>query len=151
MAHTQDQNKMLARRFVDEVFNAGNREAYDQLVADDYVNHNPPVPGVPGTKEGFWQVVTATRAAFPDVRVVPEDMLAEADRVMFRDSVSATHLGAFQGIEATGKRLAWTEMHFFRVGDGRIAEHWANFDQLKILIEMGGLPGAGSATPERLT
>lgn len=147
MAHIQDENKLLARRFVDEVFNAGNREAYDQLVADDYVNHNPPVPGVPGTKEGFWQVVTATREAFPDVLVVPEDMLAEADRVMFRDSVSATHLGAFQGVGATGKRLAWTEMHFFKVGDGRIVEHWANFDQLKILMEIGGLP----ATPERTT
>jgi predicted ester cyclase len=42
---------------------------------------------VPGTKEGFWQVVIATRAAFPDVHVVPEDMLAEGDRVMFRDTV----------------------------------------------------------------
>jgi steroid delta-isomerase-like uncharacterized protein len=144
MPSMQEENKALAQRFVDHVFNAGDRDVYDQLVADDYVNHNPPVPGVPGTKEGFWQVVIATRAAFPDVRVAPEDMLAEGDQVMFRDTVHATHLGAFQGIDATGRRLSWTEMHFFRVSNGRIVEHWANFDQLKILMEIGGLPGAAA-------
>ena len=57
MVHIQNENKVLARRFVDEVFNAGNRK-YDQLVADDYVNHNPPVPGVPGS-------VSATHRGLP--------------------------------------------------------------------------------------
>jgi steroid delta-isomerase-like uncharacterized protein len=110
------------------------------LVADNYTNHNPPVPGLPGSKAGFQQAVILTRGAFPDVRVDIEDMISEGDRVMFRDTATATHRGEFQGIPATGKHLAWTEMHFFRIADGRIAEHWAKFDQLGILIQMGAVP-----------
>lgn len=140
MGSTQEQNKTIAMRFVDQVFNSGNRPGYDDLVADDYLNHNPPIPGIPGTKEGFWEAVTATRQAFPDVHVGIEDMLAEGDRVMFRDTTHATHQGDFQGIPASGKQLRWTEMHFFRISDGRIAEHWANFDQLGILVQMGAIP-----------
>jgi steroid delta-isomerase-like uncharacterized protein len=136
-------NKSIARRFVDEVFNKGNLSAYDELVADDYVNHNPPIAGIPGTKEGFKQAVILTRHAFPDVRVEIEDMLAEGDRVTFRDTTGATHKGNFGPIAATGKKLVWTEMHFFRVSGGKIVEHWANFDQLGILTQMGVVPSPG--------
>jgi steroid delta-isomerase-like uncharacterized protein len=140
MSSTQEANKAIARRFVDEVFNAGNAGAYADLVTDDYVNHNPPIPGLPGTKDGFMQAVRTTREAFPDVHVGIEDMIAEGDRVMFRDTARATHLGDFQGVPASGRELTWTEMHCFRIRDGRIAEHWANFDQLGILMQMRALP-----------
>jgi steroid delta-isomerase-like uncharacterized protein len=136
----QDANKSLAKRFVEEVFNPGNMDIYDQLVADDYLNHNPPIAGLPGTKQGFRQAVVLTRQAFPDVHVGIEDMLAEGDRVMFRDTVKATHKADFQGIPATDKRLTWTEMHFFRIAQGKIIEHWANFNQLGILVQLGVLP-----------
>jgi steroid delta-isomerase-like uncharacterized protein len=139
MPATEETNKAIARRFVDEVFNKGDSRAYDELVADDYINHNPPVPGLPGTKTGFQQAVILTRQAFPDVQVSIEDMLAEGDRVMFRDTTTATHQGEFQGIHASGKKLTWTEMHFFRIRDRQIAEHWANFDQLGILIQIGAV------------
>jgi steroid delta-isomerase-like uncharacterized protein len=135
---SEERNKAIAARFVEEVFNKGNTQAYDELVADEYINHNPPIPGLPGSKPGFQQAVLATRQAFPDVSI--EDMLAKGDRVMFRDTTTATHAGDFQGIPATGKHLTWTEMHFFRIAAGRIAEHWANFDQLGILIQMGAVP-----------
>lgn len=140
MVQALETNRTVARRFVAEVFNAGNERAYDELVADDYLNHNPPIPGLPGTKAGFLQAVLTTRQAFPDVQVSIEDMIAEGDRVMFRDTARATHQGEFQGIAATGRALSWTEMHFFRIRDGRIAEHWANFDQLGILVQMGAIP-----------
>jgi steroid delta-isomerase-like uncharacterized protein len=140
MQGTEERNRAIARRFVDEVFNRGNTKAYDELVADDYINHNPPVPGLPGSKVGFQEAVILTRDAFPDVHVSIEDMLTEGDRVMFRDTTTATHQGEFQGIPASGKRLAWTEMHFFRIRDGQIAEHWANFDQLGILVQMDVFP-----------
>jgi steroid delta-isomerase-like uncharacterized protein len=140
MHSAEARNKAIVSRFVEEVFNNGNAEAYGELVADDYVNHNPPIPGLPGSKAGFRQAVTVTREAFPDVHVTVEDILAEGDKVMFRDTTTATHRGDFQGIPATGKHLNWTEMHFFRIADGRIAEHWANFDQLGILIQLGAVP-----------
>jgi steroid delta-isomerase-like uncharacterized protein len=120
----------------------GGPRPNDDLVTDDYVNHKPPIPGLTGTKDGFMQAVRTTREAFPDVHVGIEDMIAEGDRVMFRDTARATHLGDFQDVPASGRQLAWTEMHFFRIRDGRIAEHWANFDQLGILMQMGAVPAS---------
>ncbi len=61
-------NKSIARRFAERVFNQGDGDAYNELVADGYVHHNPPVPEVPGTKDGFWQAVVLTRTAPTDGR-----------------------------------------------------------------------------------
>jgi predicted ester cyclase len=59
---------------------------------------------------------------------------------VFHDYVTATSTGDFLGVQPTGKPVEWTEIHFFRIVDGRIAEHWANFDQLGILTQLGAIP-----------
>ena len=132
-------NRVVARRLADEVFSRGNMQTFDEIFAEDYVNHTMPVPGVPGTKAGFRQVVLATRAAFPDVQVDVKEVVAEGEFAVFRDVVRATSRGEFMGIPPNGKRLEWTEIHFLRIVDGRIAEHWANFDQIGILRQLGAL------------
>ena len=133
-------NKRVARRLADEVFSQGNMQTFDEIIAAHYVNHHMPVPGVPGTKDGFRQVVLATRKAFPDVHVNVMDVVAEDDFVVFHDSVEATSRDEFFGVPANGKRLEWTEIHFMRIANGQIVEHWANFDQLGILRQLGVLP-----------
>jgi len=137
---SQEKNKLVAKRLVEEVFNNGNMRIFNEIFADNYLNHNMPVPGVPGTKEGFRQVVVATRQAFPDVHVNIEDMIAEDDLVVFHDTAQATSRGDFLGIPPTGKRLEWTEIHFLRIASDRIVEHWNNFDQLGILKQLGAIP-----------
>jgi len=136
-----DTNKRVARRLADEVFSRGDMRAFDEIIADSYVNHNMPVPNVPGTKAGFREIVVATRKAFPDVHVDVKDVVAEGNLVVFRDAVSATSRGEFFGVPANGKRLTWTEIHFLRIANGRIVEHWTNFDQLGILRQLGVIPG----------
>jgi steroid delta-isomerase-like uncharacterized protein len=133
-------HKDLARRLAEEVLSQGNMATFDDIVADDYVNHNIPVPGVPGTKAGFRQLVAATRDAFPDVQVHVEHIVSEGDLVVFHDSVTATSKGDFFGVPPNGAHLRWTEIHFLRVRDGRIVEHWTNFDQLGILRQLGVMP-----------
>jgi steroid delta-isomerase-like uncharacterized protein len=135
-----DRNKLVAYRLADEVLSQGNMETFDEIIADDYVNHNIPVTGVAGTKDGFRQLVEATRHAFPDVQVHVEHVVGEGDMVVFHDSVTATSTGDFFGVPPNGARLRWTEIHFFRVSDGRIVEHWTNFDQLGILRQLGVVP-----------
>jgi hypothetical protein len=137
---TPHENKAVARRLVDEVLCGGDLHALDEIVAADYVNHNIPVPGIPGTKAGFRTLVEATRRAFPDVRVHVDDMVAEGDVVVFHDHVDATSREEFFGVPANGKAVAWTEIHWLRVRDGKIAEHWTNFDQLAILQQLDALP-----------
>jgi predicted ester cyclase len=97
------------------------------------------MPGVPGTREGFRQVVLATRQALPDVHVEIEQMVSEGDIVVFHDHAAATSQGEFMNISPTGKRLQWTEMHMLRVRGDQIVEHWANFDQLSMLQQLGAI------------
>jgi steroid delta-isomerase-like uncharacterized protein len=137
---TPQLNKTVARRLADEVFSQGNMQTFDEIFADAYVNHTMPVPGLPGTKDGFKQVVLATRSAFPDVQVDVQDVVAEGDVAVFRDVVHATSRGEFMGVPPNGKRLEWTETHFLRIVDGKIVEHWANFDQVGILRQLGVIP-----------
>jgi steroid delta-isomerase-like uncharacterized protein len=137
---TVEKNKVVARRLVDEVFSAGNMRTLDEIFAANYANHNMPVPGIPGTKDGFKRIVAATRQAFPDVHVNIQDMVAEGEFVVFRDTVQATSRGDFFGVPGNGKRLKWTEIHFLRIANGQIVEHWTNFDQLGILRQLGAIP-----------
>jgi predicted ester cyclase len=113
------------------------------MPAQVFGRRDPSVAGLPvevhTVRRADPEAILATRQAFPDVHVSVGDMIAEGDRVMSRDTARATHRGDFQGIPATGRQPAWTELHFFRIQDGRIAEHWANFDQLGILVQMGAI------------
>jgi steroid delta-isomerase-like uncharacterized protein len=139
-AQVLETNKAVARRLADEVFSRGNMRTLDEILADDYVNHNMPVPSIPGTKSGFKQLVAATRRAFPDVRVNVMDVVAEGEFVVFHDAVEATSREDFFGVPPNNQRLEWTEIHFLRIRDGRVVEHWANFDQLGILKQLGAIP-----------
>src|SRR5262245_4693963 len=85
---TQEADVSTARRLAQEVFSKGNMQAFDEIFSDRYVNHNIPVPGIPGTKAGFRELVLATRKAFPDAQVQVEDVVAEDDFVVFHDRVT---------------------------------------------------------------
>jgi steroid delta-isomerase-like uncharacterized protein len=132
--------KAVAMRLAAEVFSGGNMKTFDDIIADNYVNHNMPVPSLPGTKDGFRQIVAATRDAFSDLHVHVRDMVTEGPFVVFRDNVEATSKAPFFGVPPNGAKLAWTEIHFLRVDDGKIVEHWTNFDQLGILRQLGAIP-----------
>ena len=132
--------KLVVTRLADEVLTNGDLETFDEIFADEYVNHNIPVPGIPGTKAGFKQLVQATREAFGDLQVHVQDVVSDGDFVVFHDYVTATSVGEFFGVPPNRQRLEWTEIHFLRVRDGQIVEHWTNFDQLGILRQLGAIP-----------
>jgi steroid delta-isomerase-like uncharacterized protein len=131
----------IARRLADQVFTRGDLVAFDEIFAEDYVNHNMPVPDIPGTKAGFRRLVEETNAAFSDLEVHVEDLVAEGEFVVFHDHVTARSTGSFFGVPPSGTAVRWTEIHFLRVRDGQIVEHWTNFDQLGILRQLGAIPG----------
>jgi len=134
-----EDNKILVRRLVEEVLNKGDVAPLDQLLADNYINHSLP-PGVPPSRDGFAGLVKTVSGAFPDAQVTIEDMVAEGDRVMFRDTTTGTQAGPFQGVPASGKKIAWTEMHLFRIENGKIVEHWMQIDQLGMMMQLGAIP-----------
>jgi predicted ester cyclase len=121
--------KTVYRTFVEEVINKGNYDVIPELYATDYLDHNAP-PGVPtGGFDGIKAVPVFFRGAFPDVHFVIEDMVSQGDWVATRVSGKGTHLGKpFMGIDPTGLRAGWSSLGFFRVSNGKIAEHFGQPD-----------------------
>lgn len=136
-----DKNKEVARQFVEEVLNKGNLGLVDKLFADNYANHSLP-PGVPTSRDGFKKLAMMIGSAFSNLHVKIEDMIAEDDKVAFRDTTTGTHNGAFMGIAPTGKKITWTEMHLLRVKNGKVTEHWMEANQLGMLQQLGAVPAA---------
>jgi predicted ester cyclase len=79
------------------------------------------------------------------MRVTIEDLVAEGDTVVVRDTTRATHRGAFAGIPPTGKEVRVARIALFRLADGRIAEHWGQVDMLGLLQQLGAVPAPGGA------
>lgn len=129
------ENKALLRRLFKEVWNEGNLATVDELLAPDYVLHDP-AKLVRGP-EGFKAYVSAFRAAFPDLHATIEDQIAEGDKVAMRFTGHATHKGEFQGIAPTGKQIMLTGINIQRIVDGRIVENWVNLDTLGLLQQLG--------------
>lgn len=134
-----EENKAVSRRVIEESFNQGNLAVIDELVAADYVDHNLP-PGFPEGREGFKQLVAMYRAAFPDVQMTVEDVFAEGDKVAFRWTAIGTHQGELMGIPATNKQVTVTGIEIDRLVDGKIVEHWAEFDQMGMMQQLGVIP-----------
>jgi steroid delta-isomerase-like uncharacterized protein len=129
----------LVRRFIDEVFVAGRRDAVDELVTADFVSH--PLPGSgPEVMKG---AIDRVSGAISDASFEIQDTVAEGDRVAVRLIASGVHSGTFMGMPASGKRYSIEEIHIFRIADGRVAEHWHQFDSLGMLRQLGLAPGGG--------
>jgi steroid delta-isomerase-like uncharacterized protein len=135
---TTDDNKALVRQFIERVFERGEMAAVDELVAADFVPHT-----YPGTtdREGLKRAMERVSQGLSDTRFTIEDVVAEGDLVAVRLTSGATQVGEFMGMRPTGKRYEIEEIHIFRVADGRISEHWHQFDQLGMMRQLGETQG----------
>jgi steroid delta-isomerase-like uncharacterized protein len=107
---------------MEEVFNRGNFDAADDLVADDFYNHE--APDSPGP-QGFKASAIWLREAFPDYHAELHELVVDGDLVAARLMVSGTHRGPFMGMPASGRSFSVQHMHMYRVNEGKVAEHWA--------------------------
>ena len=129
-----EDNKRIARRMIDEVLNANNLAALDEILAEDYVDHAVP-PGLPPNREGLKLLLQGLLAAFPDLRYDIEAELAEGDRIVQRLMARGTQDGPLQGIPPTGKAATWSEIHIGRIANGKIAEHWDTIETIPAKTE----------------
>ena len=129
------ENKALVERWFEEVWNKGRSEAIDEMMAADAVAHGLG-PDLRGPAE-FKNFHSSFRAAFPDVRVEVDEMIAEGDRVSFRLTARGTHLGDGLGFPATKRPARFVVMGSARIADGKIVEGWNVIDQLGMLTQLG--------------
>jgi len=134
-----EDNKALARRQLEEVFNKHNPGAVDEFYAPDFVNHNAP-PGMPNDRAGVKAIAAMYLGAFPDVKVTSDFQLAEGDKVVMRWTGTGTHTGELMGIPATGKRIEMTGISIQRIAGGKIVEEWVESDQMGLMQQLGVVP-----------
>jgi predicted ester cyclase len=134
-----EQNKELVRRFYREI-DAGNLDALDELVAEDYIDHSPPpFPGFAPGREGLKQAFRMFWDATPGTHEI-EDQIAEGDKVVTRLTARGTQTGDLPGIPATGNEMLMTATVIHRIENGRLAEKWSNKDVLAMLQQLDVIP-----------
>ena len=132
------------RRLYD-LINARDIDGFDRLVADDFAEHEE-LPGFPPTKAGTTQYFRMLIGAFPDLRMIPEDVIASGDKAVARVRATGTHKGPFMGMSATGKRFEVKLIDIIRFGeDGRAREHWGVLDQFAMMQQLGAIPAGPPA------
>src|SRR5215467_9102352 len=134
-----EQNKDLVRPFYEEVFNKKNLASVDEFVDPQIIEHSLP-PGLPVGSEGTRQFIGMYLAAFPDLHLTANDLIAEGDKVTARLTYGGTHRGELMGIPPTGKQATVTGIQIVCIADGRIVENWINFDALGMLQQLGVIP-----------
>ncbi|MEO8971703.1 MAG: ester cyclase [Ktedonobacteraceae bacterium] len=116
------QNKVLIQRLFEEAFNRGEISVVDELFSPAFRDNSTPAqsPGIEGVKS----YIVAVREGFPDIQVTIEDMIAETDKIAVRTIWRGTHLGTYEGIAPTGKRVTRTMIQLFSIVNGKIAQEW---------------------------
>lgn len=158
-----ERNAAIIREYL-EVFNGHDVKKGSDYLTADYVNHA--APKAPAGPQGWRLVMGAIFKSFPDFTYTIEEMMADGDKVMVYLTATGTHSGKawapppdardqsipslLAGTEATGRR--WTARHFqfFRLVDGKIAEHWSIRDDLAMLqqLDLVRLGAAARPVPE---
>jgi predicted ester cyclase len=129
-------NKALVRRFYAEI-DKGSLEAMDELVAEDYIDHNPPpFPGLHPGREGLKQAFKIFWEATPGYHRI-EDQIAEGDRVVTRMTSIGKHTGDLPGAPRTGNDLKMTSITIHRIANGQLAEKWSEKDVMGFLRQIG--------------
>jgi predicted ester cyclase len=135
-------NKETFKRF-HEAANTGDAEflskTIDDLVAPDAAIRTPLPIDATGA-ELLKQVWAMLLRIYPDIHLTVDDVIAEGDKVVARNTVTGTHQGEFMGVAPTGKPVTYNEIFIFRFADGRVVETWGVVDVYAQMKQIGVLP-----------
>ena len=137
-------NKMNFKRLYEDIFNQGHLDAADELIALDIIEHQAQ-PGVDPAAQGrelVKQIARFYHAAFPDLNISIENMIADGDRVAGRVTITGTHRGELMGIPPTGKHVQFGSIDIIRYENGLAVEHWGETDGMGLMQQLGAVPSA---------
>lgn len=132
--------KQVVRRNTERVQSGGDFALFEELFADDFVDHTPQ-PGTTPDKNGVRVLYHALRSAFPDFTAKIHWQTADGDVVTTYKTYSGTHRGEFLGLAPTGEHVEFETVDAMRVRDGKITEHWGVANLYSVLQQLGALPG----------
>jgi steroid delta-isomerase-like uncharacterized protein len=137
-----EENKQLIKRYIEAIDanNTSDWSVLDDFIAEDFVAHNPAIPGVSLDREGIKQAAEIFRVATPGTHEIPMQV-AEGDLVVSRIIGRGRHAGELLGIPATNKPVETDGIAIHRIRDGKIVEYWSVSDVARVLQQVGALPG----------
>jgi steroid delta-isomerase-like uncharacterized protein len=146
-------NKQVARRMIEEVYNKGKIELIEELIDPAYEGHDPLMGTV--KRDGLRESVKGYRSAFPDLKLEVNTIIAEGNFVVTRWTARGTHRGALMGIAPTGKSTVVTGIDFAELKNGKISSQYSEFDALGMMrtlgVEATAVPAPGKAFTESST
>jgi steroid delta-isomerase-like uncharacterized protein len=143
-----DQNKARLRRVFEEGWNQGHLAVFDEVLAPDFLYHDPDAPTI-RTCEDYKHYVTEIHRVFPDLHLTIEDVIAEGDQVVVRWTLQGTHTGNIttpMSLPATGKQVSMAGISIDRFAGGKVVESWQQGDTLGMIQQLGLLPVPGEAS-----
>jgi steroid delta-isomerase-like uncharacterized protein len=135
-------NKAVVQRFYEEAFDRHNMNVIEEVIAPDWVNHDPSLPPLSG-HDGARRLLGMFYGAFPDFRGEVEEIIADGNEVAVRTRFTGTHRGELLGIPATGRQVNVAQAAVHRVVDGKITDNWVVFDALGLMQQLGVAPAPG--------
>jgi steroid delta-isomerase-like uncharacterized protein len=127
-----------------QLINDGDIDGFGELLADDFVEHE--ATEFPPTKDGVKQFFSHFRAAFPDLNMAVEDVIAGGDKVVVRARCTGTNTGEFMGMPATGKSIDVQAVDIVRFDEaGKGVEHWGLTDTMTMMQQLGVVPEGAPA------
>jgi steroid delta-isomerase-like uncharacterized protein len=133
-----EQNKAIVRRFM-EAFETNDLAGFQEVLSPELVAHTQHIGGS-ANRETMLQGISRFHAAFSELHLTLEDLIAEGDRVATRGTTQAVHTGSFMGAPATGKQVTFSTMSVERIEDGKIVERWVNTDFMSLMQQLGLIP-----------
>jgi len=118
--------EQLVQRWIQEGIARGRLDVFDEPLAPDVVDRSGPKP-VNGVAS-FKARAAGVQAAFGDIDVHVEELVIGDGSIAWRWSLIGTHVGAFAGVAATGRRVTLRGVNFQRIADGKVTEHWTMVD-----------------------
>ncbi|GAB1541797.1 ester cyclase [Scytonema sp. NUACC21] len=125
-------NKEVIRQFF-EIYNTQDYEIAYKCVAPNYIDYG--LPQVRSVEDAI-EILKATHTAFPDIKVVIDDLIEEDNKVVFRGHFTATHLGEFVGIPPTGAKIEFEALEIFKIESQKITESWGYWPLSEILSQI---------------
>jgi predicted ester cyclase len=136
--------RSVVRRNNEEVLGRGNFKLFDELFADDFVDHTPP-PGFAPNKYGVRELYRMIRSAFPDFYAEIHWQLAAGDCVTTYKTYHGTHRGDFLGVISTSREVQFEAMDVIRVCNGKLSEHWGVANLFSVMQQLGAWGAAPQA------
>jgi steroid delta-isomerase-like uncharacterized protein len=132
-----EENKTIVRRLADEIWNRRNPAIADALLAPKFVGHDPNAPETGRGPEAYKRAVNRCVAAFPDLKLTVDSVIAEGDLVVLRWTATGTHRGVWNDIAPTGRTATVTGISVCRVAGGKVHEEWAQWDAVGLMRQLG--------------